>query len=336
MVAALLHDIGKGGLTEHSVARRADRPGDRHPDGLRRAHGRPGRHPGALAPAARRDRDHPRPRRPGHRAACWSTGWAARRRSSLLRALTEADARATAPKAWSTWRAGLIATSSRRRAAASLAGRAAPTCRRRSRTRSRSRAPSARAGPAIDGRSPATTAPGSPCIAPDRVGLLADVAALVRAAARAGAGRAGLGARATYAVSVWEVAEEHLDPAVLRQRFDAIVAGRVDPSARLRRAPTSGSPRPSVVRPEASAHATVSRCGRPTGPVCSTWSAPPSPPRTSRCAPPTSTRSGPQAVDVFYVQESGGRRPRRPARRRGRPRRPHGHSEPADAARGSP
>ena len=59
MVAALLHDIGKGGLTEHSVGGEPIARSDRHPDGLRPAHGRPGRHPGALAPPARRDRHHP-------------------------------------------------------------------------------------------------------------------------------------------------------------------------------------------------------------------------------------------------------------------------------------
>ena len=66
MVAALLHDIGKGSLTEHSVAGEpiarsiATRMGfDESGTDLDRA-------AGALAPAARRDRDHPRPRRPGH------------------------------------------------------------------------------------------------------------------------------------------------------------------------------------------------------------------------------------------------------------------------------
>ena len=66
MVSALLHDIGKGGLTEHSVAGEPIAAVRRDPDGLRARRGRPDRHPGALAPAARGDRHHPRPRRPGH------------------------------------------------------------------------------------------------------------------------------------------------------------------------------------------------------------------------------------------------------------------------------
>ncbi len=62
MVAALLHDIGKGGLTEHSVAGEPIARERRDPDGLRARRGRPDRHAGALAPAARRD--WPRPATP--------------------------------------------------------------------------------------------------------------------------------------------------------------------------------------------------------------------------------------------------------------------------------
>ena len=66
MVAALLHDIGKGQLTEHCVAGEPIAREIAARIGLRRARGRAGRRPGPLAPAAARDRDHPRPRRPGH------------------------------------------------------------------------------------------------------------------------------------------------------------------------------------------------------------------------------------------------------------------------------
>jgi [protein-PII] uridylyltransferase len=81
MVAALLHDIGKGEPTEHSVAGEpiartvADRMGfDERTRSTWSA-------PGALAPAARRDRDHPRPRRPGHGAAGSRARVPTRRRS---------------------------------------------------------------------------------------------------------------------------------------------------------------------------------------------------------------------------------------------------------------
>ena len=109
LVAALLHDIGKGGLTEHSVAGEplaraiATRMGFDEPavDAGRRCwcagtccSPRPRR------PATRRTR-----RRPGAVADRLGTRRGARRCSLTL---TEADARATSPKAWSTWRAGLV------------------------------------------------------------------------------------------------------------------------------------------------------------------------------------------------------------------------------------
>ena len=58
-------------------------------------------------------------------------------------------------------------------------------------------------------------------------------------------------------VSIWEVAEPGLDPGYLRDQYDAIAEGRVDPAERLRPA----DPRelePSVeIRPDASETATV-------------------------------------------------------------------------------
>jgi [protein-PII] uridylyltransferase len=141
-------------------------------------------------------------------------------------------------------------------------------------------------------------------LAPDRVGLLADVAALfamqrspVRAARAWNQGDVG--------VSVWDVADEHLDPAVLRQRFDAITSGRVDPAERLRRGIGQGLAPTVAVRPEASAHATVIevRAADRVGVLYVACAA--------LAAQDISVRSahvdtlGPQAVDVFYVQESG-------------------------------
>ena len=65
MVAALLHDIGKGGLTEHSVAGEPIAREIATRMGFDAADGRPDRAAGPPPPAARRDRHHPRPRRPG-------------------------------------------------------------------------------------------------------------------------------------------------------------------------------------------------------------------------------------------------------------------------------
>ena len=64
MVAALLHDIGKGSLTEHSVAGEPIARAIATRMGFDADGGRAGRAAGALAPAARRDRHHPRPGRP--------------------------------------------------------------------------------------------------------------------------------------------------------------------------------------------------------------------------------------------------------------------------------
>ena len=116
---------------------------------------------------------------------------------------------------------------------------------------------------------------------------------------------------------MWEVAEEHLDAAVLRQRFDAIVEGRLDPAARLRparrRARADGRRTPRGV-----AQATVLEVRAADRPgvvylVCAALARLDVAVRSAHVA-----TLGPQAVDVFYL-----RRPR-PARcpTPGRPRPP--------------
>ena len=67
MVAALLHDIGKGGLTEHSVAGEPLARDIATRMGFDASDSRPRRPPGAAPPAVGRDRHHARPRRPGDR-----------------------------------------------------------------------------------------------------------------------------------------------------------------------------------------------------------------------------------------------------------------------------
>ena len=66
LVAALLHDIGKGSLHDHSVAGEPVARKIVVADGLHRPRRRGGRLPRPLAPAARRPRHHARPRRPRH------------------------------------------------------------------------------------------------------------------------------------------------------------------------------------------------------------------------------------------------------------------------------
>ena len=113
MVAALLHDIGKGGLTEHSVAGEplareiATRMGfDEEAVALIGTLVR--WHLLLAETATTRDPDDPA-----------TVEYVASRiggaeAMSLLSALTEADARATSAKAWSTWRSGLIRDLGRR------------------------------------------------------------------------------------------------------------------------------------------------------------------------------------------------------------------------------
>ena len=104
-------------------------------------------------------------------------------------------------------------------------------------------------------------------------------------------------------VSVWEVAEEHLDEAVLRQRFDAIVAGRVDPAARLKRRP--GPDRPVGRRTARGvgagdrARGPDRRPARRRPPVCAALARLDLTVRSAHV-----DTLGPQAVDVFYVQEA--------------------------------
>ena len=216
---------------------------------------------------------------------------------SLLLTLTEADARATSPKAWSSWRAGLIREVAGRTAAVlgepsgiddSPGVVAVPKEVRRG-------AVSIKVEPA-DGGARVTV------LARDRVGLLADAAALF-AMQRASVRSARAWAQDDVGVSVWEVGEEHLDEAVLRHRFEAIVAGRVDPAARLKGDPARIAPS-VVVRPEASARATVLEirtADRP-GVVHQVCAALARLDLTVRSAHVDTL--GPQAVDVFYVQEA--------------------------------
>ena len=140
-------------------------------------------------------------------------------------------------------------------------------------------------------------------VAHDRVGLLADVAgvlALQRASVRAARAWADGG----YAVSVWEVADDLIDPAVLRQRFDAVVDGRVDPTARLRRGRGEALAPSVVIRPEASRQATVLevRAADRPGVLHLALSALARLDITVRSAHVDTL--GPQAVDVFYLQEA--------------------------------
>ena len=113
MAAALLHDIGKGRLVDHCVAGEplarevAARMGfdEREVELV----GHLVRWHLLLAEVGH----HPRPGRPGDGGGRRRAG-ARPRDARPAEVLTEADARATSPKAWTSWRAGLVADLVRR------------------------------------------------------------------------------------------------------------------------------------------------------------------------------------------------------------------------------
>jgi [protein-PII] uridylyltransferase len=297
MVAALLHDIGKGSLTEHSVAGEPI---------ARQIATRMGfeaesvdliallvRHHLLLAETATtRDPDDPATvdvvtARVDNAEAL-----------SLLVALTEADAKATSAKAWSSWRSGLIRDLGRRAHAALDSGTSLPPIvtddipiprdlRRDS--------VAITVEPVPDG-SRVTT------IAVDRVGLLADFAAMF-ALHRIPVRAARVWSQGEHGISVWEVADEHLDPTILRTKYDAVAGGRVDPDDRLRRVPEGMLAPTVVVRPEASDQATVLEVRAADRPgvvylVCRALADLDVAVRSAHV-----DTLGPQAVDVFYLQE---------------------------------
>ena len=296
MVAALLHDIGKGGLTEHSVAGEpiarqiAVRLGfDDHAvdriGALVRWH--------LLLAETATTRDPEDPATLTHVADRLGDAETV----TLLRSLSEADARAASPKAWSTWRAGLVDDLARRLLASYDATVPEPDSPAMPVTLPDEDGVEILVEEESDGGSRVTV------VAHDRVGLLADVAgmfALQRTSVRA----ARAWAEGEHAFSVWDVADEVLLPATLRSRFEAVVDGRVDPTSRLSRG-RAGALAPSVtIRPEASRQATVLevRAADRPGVLHLALAALARLDVTVRSAHIDTL--GPQAVDVFYLQEA--------------------------------
>ncbi|MBB6626573.1 [protein-PII] uridylyltransferase [Nocardioides sp. KIGAM211] len=298
MVAALLHDIGKGSLTEHSVAGApiaraiATRMGFA-PDSVDLIATLVRQHLLLAETATTRDPDDPAT------IELITSRIGSPEALSLLTALTEADAKAASPKAWSSWRSGLILDLARRSRAALDTGVALPPI-----VTDDVRIPrEVRKGSAAISVEPVEDGSRVTVIAFDRVGLLADMAAMF-ALQRVPVRAARAWAQDQYGVVVWEVADEHLDAAVLRQRYDAIVDGRLDPATRLRPADAQVLAPTVVVRPEASDHATVLEVRAADRPgvvylVCAALARLDVAVRSAHV-----DTLGPQAVDVFYLQES--------------------------------
>ncbi len=300
LVAALLHDIGKGGTRDHSVVGEPIARAAAQRMGFGAADtdvvGRLVRHHLLLAhTATTRDLDDP---------ATLET--VARRVGTvetleLLAALTEADAQATSNQAWTRWRATLVAALVKRVRALLRRGPASSSGWTETRL----------AVPEPVGLDPAhLEVTGEPAadgtrirvVGQDRVGLLADVSgalAVLRIPVRSV--RAATGQHA--AVSVWDVAEPEVDPTLVAQRIAAVASGSVRPADRLRT--TRPTLPPSVlVHHEASRDATVLevRSEDIRGVihlVCRALADLDVSVRSAHAA-----TIGPQAVDVFYLQET--------------------------------
>lgn len=301
VVAALLHDIGKGQLTEHSAAGEpiarsiAQRMGfdAREADlvaALVRWH--------LLLPETATTRDVEDPAT----VELVTSRVRDREELELLLALTEADARATSEKAWTSWRASLVGNLVRRCAAVL----AEPETARTGPARPDVDVPATlRADPGQVSVTVEEHGDGSAVtvISRDRVGLLADAAAML-ALQRASVRAARAWTVDELGVSVWQVDRTGLDAAVLRERLEAVADGRVDAAGRLRPRGTPGLEPAVVVRPEASARATVLEVRTADQPgvvhlVCAALAA-----LDLTVTSAHVDTLGPQAVDVFYVQEA--------------------------------
>ena len=317
LVAALLHDIGKGGAVDHSIA------GEPVAAQVAGRLGFPPEDVATIATLVRwhlllagtaTSRDLDDPATVAHVTARVPDVPTL----ELLEVLTEADARATAPQAWTSWRAGLVA---------GLAGRVRAALEASARVISPSVAllpPGNAAGgtreeePVISAdlveadRDPSylrVEVEATDCgavvrvVAADRVGLIADVAGtltLLRLPVRS----ARAWTMEHVAVSEWSVTDEPPAPAILVERLRRVVRGEVDLAGRLGRRPP-GLPPAVLVRHEASRRATVLEVRTQDQPgvvflVCRALAALDLSVRSAHVS-----TVGPQALDVFYVQEVG-------------------------------
>jgi len=301
MAAALLHDIGKGRLTEHCVA---GEPVAREVAGRMGFDEREVELVGHLVrwhlllpeTATTRDPDDPAT------VLTVTERVPDREELELLMTLTEADARATSDKAWTSWRAGLVRQLFRRAADAlsdtpSVPPPSDPGLQIPDKVREDPERIWVEVRPTDDG-SEVTVVSG------DRVGLLADAAAMI-ALQRISVRAARAWTVDHIAVSQWQVGETELDERVLLQRLENIVEGRVDARSRLARRTATRLEPTVAVRPEASVQATVLEVRTEDRPgvihtVCRTLADLGVSVRSAHV-----TTLGPQAVDVFYVQESG-------------------------------
>ncbi|WP_162598548.1 [protein-PII] uridylyltransferase [Nocardioides gilvus] len=302
MVAALLHDIGKGEVGDHSIA------GERLSWAVSRRLGFNEHDQAVIArlirwhlllaeTATTRDPDDP----------VTLEDVASKVGSSLvlslLVSLTEADALAASPKAWSAWRSQLVVGLAARVDAVLATGPEEPeeTWAEEPDPAVSDDLAAGRAQVQFEVAAHGTGATVT-VMAADRVGLLADVSAVL-ALQKARVRGARAWSRGAWGVSVWETGSESLDPGLLRTRFDLVASGQAD-LGRLRGGSDALDPTVQV-RPEASRRATVLevRAGDRPGLLHTVLSAVAELDMTVRSAHVDTL--GPQAVDVFYLCEVG-------------------------------
>jgi [protein-PII] uridylyltransferase len=307
LVSALLHDIGKGSLHDHSVAgeplarKVVARMGFTDLDAevvasLVRWH--------LLLATLATTRDPDDPATTAELLTHVPDGASL----ELLRALTEADARATSSAAWTSWRASLVDRLVTRAGTAlgaeiahpvPLEAVPVPDVVRRDPTAVSVEVTPHEVGATIT------------VVAADRVGLLADVAgglAALRVPVKAARAWSQVDGEGEWAVSAWEVPDAYLDPAVVRERIRRVAEG----TQRLPSPPPRGTdelPPIVEVRPAASRQSLVLEIRTSDRPgvvhlVLTTLAG-----LGLTVASAHVSTLGPQAVDVFYVQEVGGVRP---------------------------
>ncbi len=291
LVAALLHDIGKGGDAEHSaaggpIARAVAERWGFDADDVEVV----GRlvHHHLLLPQVATTRDLADPATPRDVAEVLG----GRQVLDLLEVLTEADARATSSQAWTSWRAGLVRELARgvRRAFVGVAPEQPSIVADTGGPRVE--VSNTHAGVVLRVREP------------DRVGVLGDIAGALLAA-RLPVVSARASTRAGQAGSEWLLDRREVEPTWLARRVTAALDGSPDsvPAASSAR---GGLP-PEVEVVDASSDATVLEVRAEDRPgVLHTV-------LRALAGAGVSVRSahmgriGPQVVDVFYVDDGAGR-----------------------------
>lgn len=242
LVAALLHDIGKGWPGDHSVSgeviarEAAARMGFAKDDvdvlGTLVRH-----HLLLVDTATRRDLDDPTT------VAAFAEAVGGVETLELLHALTEADAAATGPAAWSEWRDALVRDLVARTRAV-FAGRPAPAVPERTVTADvLGELPVVRLEPLPFGAEVTIAAA-------DRVGLMA-LAAGVLALHRLTVRSAAIDVVDELGITVWTVETEFgrlPDPAALREDVRKALAGSLDVAARLAKREAAYPPRRGTTR----------------------------------------------------------------------------------------